>query len=94
MILIKEFDKYVKIDKECLVEDGKFKSLRQFILKRDNFTCQYCGARHKPLEVDHIKPRAKGGLDTEENLITACITCNRSKGSKCLSEWMPDIFYL
>lgn len=30
-------------------------------------------------EVDHSKPRAKGGTDHGNNLRAACITCNRSK---------------
>ena len=32
-------------------------------------------------EVDHSKPRVKGGTDHPNNLYPACISCNRSKGS-------------
>ena len=53
------------------------------VLKRDNFTCQYCSAKPPkvPLEVDHIFPISKGGKDTIENLITACFDCNRGKSN-------------
>lgn len=58
------------------------KKLRFEIFKRDNFTCQYCG-RQTPdviLEVDHISPKAKGGDDDIQNLITSCFDCNHGKG--------------
>lgn len=55
--------------------------LRFEVFKRDNFTCQYCGAKPPDtvLEVDHVHPRSLGGLDTMENLKTACWSCNRGK---------------
>lgn len=57
------------------------KRLRFEVFKRDNFTCQYCGARPPDtvLEVDHVHPRCEGGLDGIENLKTACWNCNRGK---------------
>lgn len=63
------------------------KKLREYIKKRDNYTCRYCKISihdepHLLLEVDHILPIAKGGLTKEENLQTLCWKCNRSKGKK------------
>jgi hypothetical protein len=58
------------------------------IIKRDRFTCAYCG-RTPPevlLEVDHIVPVAAGGTDDLANLITACMTCNRGKAARLLEE--------
>lgn len=51
------------------------------VLVRDNFTCQYCGAKAPEvhLEVDHLIPKSKGGSDTIDNLITSCWECNRGK---------------
>ena len=52
---------------------------RKNILRRDKQTCQYCGSsRH--LTVDHVVPKSRGGRDTWENLVAACITCNNRKG--------------
>lgn len=31
-------------------------------------------------EVEHSRPRARGGSDTPGNRYAACVTCNRSKG--------------
>ena len=57
--------------------------LRFDILKRDNYTCRYCGrsAPDVELHVDHIIPRAKGGLSKPENLTVACVECNLGKGT-------------
>lgn len=57
---------------------------RFLILRRDGFTCQYCGKKppEVSLEVDHIVPRSKGGSDDDGNLITACFDCNRGKLAK------------
>lgn len=65
------------------------KKLREFIKKRDNFTCCNCGnSTHvEPnllLEIDHIIPVAKGGYTVEENLQTLCWKCNRSKSDKII----------
>jgi hypothetical protein len=58
---------------------------RSMIYKRDNDTCQYCGAKSK-LTIDHVIPRSKGGQDTWENLVVACSKCNTKKGSLLLEQ--------
>lgn len=52
---------------------------RKNILRRDGHRCQYCGGTTAPLTVDHVVPRARGGTDTWENLVTACLPCNNRK---------------
>ena len=66
------------------------------ILKRDDFTCQYCGKKSPEveLEIDHKIPQAKGGLDTDDNLITSCSVCNKGKGSIGLDEVPPELFVI
>ncbi len=63
------------------------KRLRFEVLKRDNFTCQYCSSKPPkvPLEVDHINPVSKGVKNDIDNLITACFDCNRGKSDIELS---------
>ena len=51
---------------------------RQNIFKRDNFECQYCGTR-RDLTIDHVVPRAKGGVDSWMNLVAASKKCNAKK---------------
>lgn len=59
------------------------KKTRFEVFKRDNFSCQYCGANPPKvvLECDHIKPVSKGGSDDLYNLITSCFDCNRGKSN-------------
>lgn len=64
------------------------KKIRFEVFKRDKFTCQYCGrmAPDVMLEVDHIKPVAKGGTNKITNLITSCHDCNSGKSDRELSD--------
>lgn len=52
---------------------------------RDEFACQYCGARHD-LTFDHVIPRALGGVTSWENVVAACAPCNLKKGAKTLRQ--------
>lgn len=54
---------------------------RKNVLKRDAYTCQYCGSG-KSLTIDHVLPKSRGGEDSWENLVTACIRCNNKKGNR------------
>lgn len=44
--------------------------------------CIYCGMIIGKPQVDHIKPRAKGGTSKINNLVVACARCNARKGNK------------
>ncbi len=59
---------------------------KENIFKRDNHTCQYCGAKGVPLTIDHVIPKALSGKDTWTNLVTACYSCNNRKGNRTLEE--------
>ena len=50
---------------------------------RDEFQCQYCGAKGE-LTFDHVVPRADGGVTSWENVVAACSPCNLKKGAKSL----------
>lgn len=60
-------------------------NLRWEIWQRDNFTCQYCGAK-SDLTLDHIHPESKGGTIDKNNLTTACRRCNSKKGARPLKD--------
>ncbi|DAB38566.1 MAG: hypothetical protein A2023_00475 [Sulfuricurvum sp. GWF2_44_89] len=60
--------------------------LRFQVMRRDNFTCQQCGASPAKdpsveLHLDHIFPWSKGGQTTYENLQTLCSKCNLGKSN-------------
>jgi len=54
-----------------------FWNVREYVLYRDNHTCQNCKGKSKDkiLEVHHITSRQTGG-DRPDNLITLCKTCH------------------
>ncbi|MEP1766546.1 MAG: HNH endonuclease [Sulfitobacter sp.] len=52
---------------------------------RDEFCCQYCGAKGD-LTFDHVIPRAAGGVTSWQNVVAACSPCNLKKGSKPLHQ--------
>ena len=58
-------------------EQAGFWNTREYILHRDNHTCQHCKGKTKDpvLNVHHIESRKTGG-NTPDNLITLCKTCH------------------
>ena len=54
-----------------------FWNIREYVLFRDNHTCQYCKGKSndKILNVHHLESRKTGG-DSPGNLITLCNTCH------------------
>ena len=70
--------------------------MKQYILERDDYTCQICGISrdfldelspglgdYLLLEIDHIESVARGGNGKDEdNLQVLCWRCNRKKGGK------------
>jgi len=61
---------------------------RRNLMFRDAHQCQYCGKRPpvRELNIDHVLPRSRGGVDSWENLVTACRVCNLRKGWKTPDE--------
>lgn len=53
------------------------------ILKRDGYTCLYCGRNSgERMTIDHVVPRFLGGKTVWENVVSACRACNTRKGSR------------
>jgi hypothetical protein len=62
---------------------------RKNIFVRDNHTCQYCGNKFSinNLTYDHVIPKSQWNYDAGSptswtNIVTACVNCNRKKGSR------------
>lgn len=58
-----------------------FSLQRLRIFKRDKGICSYCNLQLKIQDttLDHVIPKSKGGLDTDENLVCCCQRCNTLK---------------
>ncbi len=59
---------------------------RKNIMKRDKYTCQYCGKKGITMTCDHVIPKTRGGDDSWENLVCSCTYCNNRKGNRTLKE--------
>ncbi len=61
--------------------------IRFRVLRRDGYTCRYCGARapQVPLHVDHVVPWVARPCHEEHNLVTACEACNLGKSAHALT---------
>lgn len=57
---------------------------RRNLFKRDHATCQYCGGKpgSSELTIDHVLPRAQGGVSSWDNCVLACVSCNAKKANR------------
>jgi 5-methylcytosine-specific restriction endonuclease McrA len=75
----------VVVLKDYVKPQKKVAFTRFNLFLRDEFCCQYCGARGD-LTFDHVLPRSRGGITSWENVVAACSSCNLRKGSKSLRQ--------
>ena len=70
------------------VPRSRVKFTRANIYLRDHYRCQYCGHKgsKSELNIDHLVPRSRGGESTWDNVVVACIPCNRRKGNRLPEE--------
>jgi 5-methylcytosine-specific restriction endonuclease McrA len=66
-----------------------FEPTRQRIAERDQWICQLCGQPINPLlrrphpmalHIDHVRRRADGGTEADENLRSTHARCNLERG--------------
>ncbi|MEA1877241.1 MAG: RNA-guided endonuclease IscB [Bacteroidota bacterium] len=78
-----------------------FWNLREYVLHRDNHTCQHCKGKKKDkiLQVHHINGKEEGATDRPEELLTVCMTCHKEhhKGidiipKKKIKNFKPETF--
>ncbi|MDX3455438.1 RNA-guided endonuclease IscB [Streptomyces sp. ME02-8801-2C] len=64
--------------------------LRNFLLEKWGRRCAYCGNSGVPLQVEHIQPRASGGSNRVSNLTLSCASCNQTKASRPVGDFLKD----
>jgi hypothetical protein len=96
---------YILLSKKPLpaFERGVSKETRAFVLDRNGFTCQMCGAaagephpydngRKTRLHIGHIIDKSMGGTDDASNLRAICSVCNEGASNLTLNR--PDAIKL
>ncbi len=71
-------------DLQCLQKRTARKRFRYDIFSSWKHSCAYCGSERSDT-LDHIIPRAKGGLTKIGNLLSCCAACNLAKSDQ---EWL------
>jgi HNH endonuclease len=69
------------------------RAVKDDVLRRDNYTCQFCGRRFEgdKLTIDHLIPIARGGLDEPTNYVACCEPCNQQKADMPLEEFAQTV---
>ncbi|CAB4197040.1 McrA Restriction endonuclease [uncultured Caudovirales phage] len=57
---------------------------RKALIKRDKSTCQFCSKKLSlsQITIDHVLPRAQGGITSFTNCVVSCQICNNKKADK------------
>ena len=66
---------------------------RRNVWARDHWVCQYCGNKFSPKELtlDHVIPRAQGGITCWENIVACCKECNNKKKNRTPEQANMDL---
>ena len=76
-----DYPSIIRLYRYVTIPYKKVSLSRQNIYKRDGSKCVYCDSGDS-LTIDHVMPRSKGGRDSWQNLVTACLKCNTLKGDR------------
>lgn len=76
------------------------KSRRRRIYERDGYQCVWCsvpvvcepGAGARTATLDHLLCRDAGGTNDTHNLVTACMRCNRERGSLPVADFAARLY--
>lgn len=63
------------------------------VFHRDGYRCRYCGKQGIPMTVDHLVLWEDGGPSIEENLLTSCRRCNKTRGNTLYPDWLNSSYY-
>ena len=67
---------------------------RLAIYLRDGLACAYCGhsvENGASLSLDHLTAHSKGGGNGENNLVTCCERCNKSRGNRSVKKFSAAV---
>ena len=67
--------------------------VREYLLAKWGHRCAYCevsgvGSGSVPLNIDHIRAKARGGTNRVSNLALACVPCNQAKDARSVEEFL------
>ncbi len=83
-----QIEELPKIDPRKEADYYNIKENRYKVFERDSYKCYYCEKQLTRFSatLDHIQPVSKGGDNSFDNLVTACLHCNSKRGSSPVME--------
>ena len=74
----------IRLLEKTKMSNVKIRFNRRNLYVRDNGECAYCLTKihYRFATMDHVVPKSKGGKTTWNNIVVACVTCNRLKENK------------
>jgi len=73
---------------KLLKTEGSFTAPEWELRKKEfDYHCAYCGKKTQKLTADHYIPLSKGGNNSIDNIVPACIKCNKGKFTKDPSQF-------
>lgn len=65
-------------------------NIRNYLLEKHNRKCFYCGKTVSDFEVEHMRPKSRGGSNRIDNLTLSCHDCNEKKGTLTAVEFIQQ----
>lgn len=73
-----------------LRQQRKREKAKQSLIGTGN-VCEYCGK--EGTTIDHIIPKASGGLDSPENTVCSCLSCNMKKTNRRIDIFLNELMH-
>ncbi|HLG78020.1 MAG TPA: RNA-guided endonuclease IscB, partial [Ktedonobacteraceae bacterium] len=64
--------------------------LREYVLEKFQRQCCYCDSKQRPLQIEHMVPKCRGGSNRISNLCLACEPCNVAKGKQDICDFLKN----
>jgi len=64
--------------------------VKEYLLEKWGRKCAYCDITGMALNVDHIRPRSRGGSHRISNLTLSCVPCNQDKDNQPVEQFVTD----
>lgn len=79
-----------RVDPERDLDFYNLKENRQKVFERDKYLCHYCKKQLTRFSatLDHIQPVSKGGDNSYENLVTACLLHNSQRNAQPIMDYL------
>ena len=83
-------EQLTRVDPKRDLDFYNIKENRQKVFERDKYLCHYCKKQLTRFSatLDHIQPVSKGGDNSYENLVTACLLHNSQRNAQPIMDYL------